>query len=155
MLTESVGGVRAFEPIVETLRTGKPGFDIAHGMTMFEFVERHPQQTQGFQAAMSERTAALARSVAAGYDFTPKILRQCRQVMPAGGRVLIIERLIPANPADAVPVFVSDLNMLVFTGGQERTNAEYGQLLAAAGLNLETVQPVAPPYGVIAGAQAS
>jgi hypothetical protein len=53
MLIESVGGVRAFEPIAETIRTGKPGFDIVHGMTMFEFVEQHPQQTQGFQAAIS------------------------------------------------------------------------------------------------------
>ena len=41
--------------------------------------------------------------------------------------------------------------MLVVTGGQERTNAEYGQLLAEAGLNLAKVQPVAPPFGVIEG----
>ena len=46
---------------------------------------------------------------------------------------------------------LSDLNMLVFTGGQERTNTEYGQLLAAAGLSLANVQPVAAPYGVIEG----
>jgi hypothetical protein len=34
---------------------------------------------------------------------------------------------------------------------QERTNTEYGQLLAAAGLNLARVQPVAAPYGIIEG----
>lgn len=50
-----------------------------------------------------------------------------------------------------MPVLLSDLNMLVLTGGQERTNAEYGQLLAEAGLSLAKVQPVAPPYGVIEG----
>ena len=65
--------------------------------------------------------------------------------------MLIVERLIPDNPADAVPVLLSDLTMLVVTGGQERTNAEYGQLLAEAGLNLAKVQPVASPYGVIEG----
>jgi hypothetical protein len=44
--------------------------------------------------------------------------------MAAGGRVLIVERLIPDDPADALPVLLSDMNMLVFTGGQERTNGE-------------------------------
>jgi len=71
--------------------------------------------------------------------------------MAADGRVLIVERLIPDDPADAVPVLLSDLTMLAVTGGQERTNAEYGQLLAEAGLNLAKVQPIAPPYGVIEG----
>lgn len=42
-------------------------------------------------------------------------------------------------------------NMLVFTGGRERTNAEYGQLLHDAGLTLGKIQPVAAPYGVIEG----
>lgn len=63
----------------------------------------------------------------------------------------IVERLIPANPADAVPVLLSDLNMLVITGGQERTNAKYSDLLAAAGLATAAVHPLASPYGVIEG----
>ena len=71
--------------------------------------------------------------------------------MAPGGRVLIIERLLPDDPARALPTLLSDLNMLVITGGQERTNAEYGRLLAAAGLRLGQIQPVAPPYGVIEG----
>jgi O-methyltransferase domain len=54
--------------------------------------------------------------------------------MRPGSRVLIAERLIPGNPRDAVPVLLSDLNMLLLSGGQERTNAEYGGLLAAAGV---------------------
>jgi hypothetical protein len=48
-----------------------------------------------------------------------------------------------------VPVLLSDLTMLVVTGGQERTNAEYGQLLAQVGLTLASIQPIAPPYGVL------
>ncbi len=47
MLVESLGGVRAFEPIIETVRTGTPGVDVAHGMSVFEFVETHPQLAQG------------------------------------------------------------------------------------------------------------
>ena len=41
--------------------------------------------------------------------------------------------------------------MLVVTGGQERTNAEYARLLAAAGLRPGRIQPVTAPYGVIEG----
>jgi hypothetical protein len=81
-----------------------------------------------------------------------QILTTCRRAMADHARVLIVERLIPNDPVDAVPVLVSDLNMLIVTGGQERTNAEYGALLSAAGLDLVKVEPVASPYGVIEGA---
>jgi SAM-dependent methyltransferase len=79
------------------------------------------------------------------------ILRNCRRAMARGGRVLIVERLIPDHPGDAVPTLLSDINMLVITGGRERTNAEYSDLLAAAGLAVGKVQPMAFPYGLIEG----
>jgi hypothetical protein len=47
---------------------------------------------------------------------------------------------------------LSDLNMMVLTGGQERTEEEYARLLATADLRLTRVLPVAYPYGVIEGA---
>jgi hypothetical protein len=50
-----------------------------------------------------------------------------------------------------VPVLLSDLNILLLSGGQERTNAEYGTLLAAAGLRSGRIQAVAAPYSVIEG----
>jgi SAM-dependent methyltransferase len=83
-----------------------------------------------------------------------EILGNCRRALARGGRVLIVERLIPGDPGQAVPTLLSDINMLVITGGQERTDAEYGALLAAAGLRLTAVRPVAFPYGVIEGVPA-
>ena len=80
-----------------------------------------------------------------------QILTACRHAMAGHGRVLIVERLIPDDPAAAVPVLVSDINMLVVTGGKERTNAEYGELLAAARLSQGRILPVGSPYGVIEG----
>jgi hypothetical protein len=80
-----------------------------------------------------------------------ELLGNCRRAMSDSGRVLVVERLIPEDGSDPVPTLLSDINMLVITGGQERTNAEYGELLRAAGLKLGNVRPVAFPYGVIEG----
>jgi SAM-dependent methyltransferase len=80
-----------------------------------------------------------------------RILANCRQAMAPGGRVLIVERLIPDDPATAVPALVSDLNMLIVTGGLERTNDEYHRLLTAAGFRPGAVLPVVPLYGIIEG----
>jgi hypothetical protein len=44
------------------------------------------------------------------------------------------------------------LNMLVLTGGQERTKEEYARLFVSAGLRLTSMLPVAYPYGVFEGA---
>ena len=74
--------------------------------------------------------------------------------MARTGRVLIVERLIPEEGSDPVPTLLSDINMLVLTGGKERTNAEYSELLETAGLKLETVRAVAFPYGIIEAAVA-
>jgi SAM-dependent methyltransferase len=229
-------GFGAHEPIVDAVRTGKTGTEIAYGTGTMEQVRGDAQRAARFDAAMSERTAAFAASVAAAYDFTgmrviadigggngtllaailrrhqrlrgilfdvpdaarraervlrdagvagrceivagdffvsvpegadgyllanvlhdwddhraAAILQTCGRAMNPCGRVLIAERLIPDDPRDAVPVLLSDLNMLLLSGGQERTNAEYGALLAAAGLRPGRIQPVAPPYGVIEG----
>jgi hypothetical protein len=42
-------------------------------------------------------------------------------------------------------VLISDITMLVVTGGRERTNAEYGQVLHDAGFTVGKIQPVAAP----------
>ena len=56
--------------LIETVRTGKPGLDIAYGMGIFEFLSHHPELAQGFQAAMSERTEVFAPSVAVNTTST-------------------------------------------------------------------------------------
>src|SRR3984885_13685521 len=56
-------------------------------------------------------------------DRAVAILAECRKAMAKDGRVLIVERLIPDDPEQALPTLLSDLNMLIVTGGKERTNA--------------------------------
>jgi SAM-dependent methyltransferase len=235
MLADTIG-FDSYMPIIDAVRTGKTGTELAYGTTTMERVRGDAERAARFDAAMSERTAAFAPSLAATYDFSAmrviadigggqgtllaailrrhqhlrgilfdvpdaarraervvrdagladrceivggdffagvpegadgyvlanvlhdwedrssvQILQACRRAMNPGGRVLIVERLIPDDPRDAVPVLLSDLNMLLLSGGQERTSAEYGALLAEAGLRLSRIEPVAMPYGVIEG----
>jgi hypothetical protein len=42
-----------------------------------------------------------------------------------------------------------DLNMMVMTGGKERTEKEFAQLLNAAGFKLVRVIPMKVPAGII------
>jgi O-methyltransferase domain/Dimerisation domain len=233
---DAIGAIGGFEHILDTVRSGRPGFEAAHGIALFDWLDRHPEMAAVFDAAMSERTAAFAPSVAAGCDFSdvrtivdvgggqgtllreilrrhshlegvlfelpaltararealagPEvadrcevvsgdffarvpagadcyvlanvlhdwddaestvILRNCRQAMARRGRVMIVERRIPGKDGDPVPALLSDINMLVITGGRERTDAEYGALLEAAGLKLGQILPAAFPYCVIEG----
>ncbi len=237
LLTDALGGLGAFDHILDTVHTGKPAFESVFGMGIFEFLARHPEKAAAFDAAMSERTAAFAPSVASSYDFpgmrrvvdvgggrgtllaailaarpelrgvvfdlpnvtgteatlraagvidrcevaagdfflsVPSgadcyllanvlhdwddkralaILRNCRRAMLENGKVLVIERMILADPARSLPTLLSDINMLVMTGGLERTDDEYARLLADADLRLTRVLPVAFPYGVFEASQ--
>jgi hypothetical protein len=233
---DAIGAIRGFEHILETVRTGRPGFDVASGTQLFESLKRDPDAAGAFDAAMSERTAAFASSVAAGYDFSDtrtvvdvgggqgtllvellrhhshlggvvfevpevaaraaaalaetdladrcevvagdffsgvpegadcyvlanvlhdwndtdctSILGNCRRAMARHGKLLIVERRVLGRDADPVPTLLSDINMLVITGGRERTDREYEQLLDAAGLRLGAIRSAAFPYCVIEG----
>jgi hypothetical protein len=65
------------------------------------------------------------------------ILRTIRAAMGERSRLLVVEPIVPdcpgTSPYDAM-IASTDLNMLVVTGGRERTEAEFRALLDAAGL---------------------
>jgi hypothetical protein len=238
LLYDSLGGLRAFDHILEAVRTGEPAFGSAFGMGVFEFLAGHPEAAVAFDAAMSERTSVFAPTVASAYDFSRMrkimdvggghatlitailaahpnlhgvildlpnvvpgaeakikaagiadrcgvvagdffesvpsgadcyimanvlhdwndersiaILRNCRRAMPDGAKVLVVERMIFADPVQSIPTLLSDINMLVITGGMERTDNEYHRLFAEADLGLTRVLPVAFPYGIFEASQ--
>ena len=93
-------------------------------------------------------------------DRCVTILSNCRQAMKADGKVLIVEPVVPGTvkPSFALlGVIMSDLNMLMNTGGKERTEEEFASLLRAADLELTGVSRVPKPstLSVIEGAVAS
>lgn len=67
------------------------------------------------------------------------ILRQCRKALEPNGRILIIEDVLPGKVDAGMPLIESDLLMLVCHNGQERTLAEYEELLVREGFRLESV----------------
>jgi hypothetical protein len=73
-----------------------------------------------------------------------ELLRRCRHAMPAQARLIVIERIVPerlGTSANDRAVARSDLNMLVALSGRERTAAQFGALLDAAGLTLKRITP--------------
>lgn len=77
-----------------------------------------------------------------------RILKNCRQAMPQDGKLLVIEMLIPDDNRPS-PAQLIDLDMLVMTGGLERTASEYGALLSQAGLRLHRLIPTGSPYHLV------
>jgi hypothetical protein len=77
-----------------------------------------------------------------------QILGHCRKAMSQRGRLLLVEMVLP--PGDTPhPGKILDMIMLVVPGGRERTEPEYGQLLAKAGFKLERVVPTASPVSIV------
>jgi hypothetical protein len=77
-------------------------------------------------------------------DRATMILRRCREAMPARGRIMVIERVLPATTAPGVPrdPMLSDLHMLAIYGGQVRTLTEFQALFRRAGLRFAAVRPL-------------
>lgn len=76
------------------------------------------------------------------------ILRNCRMAMKPGARLLIVEFVLPEGDTPHFGKIV-DMVMLTIPGGEERTSAEYGVLLAAAGLKMTRVYPTASDVSIV------
>jgi len=66
------------------------------------------------------------------------ILKNVRKAIPAGGRLLVIDAVLPEGNEPS-PGKLFDMNMLVMTGGRERTEREFREILGAAGFELVRV----------------
>lgn len=83
-------------------------------------------------------------------DHCRRILGNIAKAMTPEGRVLVIEFVMPES-AEPHPAKFMDLNMLAVTeGGTERTEREFEELFASAGLKLEAIHPLTgSPIGVV------
>ncbi len=76
------------------------------------------------------------------------ILRNCHSGMGHSARLLVIERVIPPGNEPMIGKLI-DINMLVLSGGRERTQAEYRVLLEAAGFNLLGIFPTQADISIL------
>ncbi len=82
------------------------------------------------------------------------ILKNCHRAMRPKATLLLIEQMLPSAivpSATTQSQTLADLNMLVRTGGQERTEEEFRALLSAAGFDLVGVTATQTAHSVIKG----
>ena len=86
------------------------------------------------------------------HDWTDEkseaILRNVRAAIRPGGHVAIIETVLPEEVGPSTG-YLMDLNMMVMTGGRERSAADFGALLERTGFRLENVTPTPIPLSVV------
>ncbi|MFD8572221.1 methyltransferase [Streptomyces sp. NPDC059639] len=77
-----------------------------------------------------------------------RILRTCREAMPAHGRLLTVNAMIPAGN-EPHPGKTIDMLMMTVLNGRGRTRAEYEELLTAAGFTVTGFLEPSPHASVV------
>jgi len=135
MLCDLPGVLERAKPLIE-----------ADGLT--DRIDLKP--TNFFESVPAGADAYLMRHII--HDWTDEqslvILKNIRKVIGSGGRLLVIEGVVPAGNDPSFSKLL-DLNMMVMPGGKERTEAEYRALFAAGGFRLERVVPTASEIQVL------
>ncbi len=73
-----------------------------------------------------------------------RLLQSCRRAMKKGSKILVVDAVITGLNAPH-PGKMMDVNMLVATGGKERTADEFRQLFEKAGLQFNRAIPLSIP----------
>lgn len=87
-------------------------------------------------------------------DRATEILRTCRRAMGAEAKLLIVEGVYPGRidqSDESRGAAANDVNMLVCTGGRQRSEAAFCSLYAAAGFRLTRIVPTETPVKVVEG----
>ena len=77
------------------------------------------------------------------------ILGNCREAMPEGAKLAIVERLLPERAADDPAAIMVDLHMMTITGGRARSLGDFTTLLTKAGLTRSKVTPTSSGLAII------
>jgi hypothetical protein len=90
-------------------------------------------------------------------DRAVTILKTCHRAMGKNGKLLIVESVYPSRIDQSLAsrgAAANDVNMLVNTGGRQRSEAEFRALYHAAGFTLLRIVPTQGRVSVIEGAHA-
>jgi len=81
-------------------------------------------------------------------ELATTILKNCRNQIPANGKLILVDCVVPETDEPHFSKFI-DLNMLVMTGGKERTAREFEKLLEGAGFRLSRLIPTDLPTSIV------
>ena len=88
------------------------------------------------------------------HDWTDEqclqILSHCRKVIPAQGRLLVVECIVPAGNGRSISKDF-DITMMNVPGGLERTEAQFRTLFARAGFELSSITATATMVSIAEG----
>lgn len=70
----------AYGQLPAAVRSGRPAFDLAFGMPVFDYFAAHPEHGAAFDRAMARVSAPEDAAIAASFDFG-----SCRQLIDVGG----------------------------------------------------------------------
>ena len=103
-----------------------------------------------FQAVPAGGDAYILSTVICNWDEERAItiLKNCHRAMTKGSKLLLVEIVLPPGDTPS-PGKLLDLQMMVITGGRDRTEAEYRTLLEAADFTLTQVVPTPSERSVI------
>jgi hypothetical protein len=83
-------------------------------------------------------------------DLCLKILKGCRAGVNSGGRLLVVDPVIP-KVNDFSTGKIMDIEMLIFPGGHERTEEQFRALFVAAGWRVSRIIPTDSPVSIVEG----
>ncbi len=136
--------------------------------TLFDLPHVADGARNGPLAAIEGRASILSgdmfESVPAGFDAymmkyiihdwnderSRKLLANCRKGVNAGGRLLVVDQVVPPGNQFA-PSKIMDLTMLLFIDGLERTEAQFRELFASSGWRLTRIVPTQAPLCIVEG----
>lgn len=103
-----------------------------------------------FTDAMPKADAYLLMNIIHDWpdEESVRILSGIRKRMPANGKVLIIETVVPTAPGPHLSKEL-DIAMMVLPGGKERTQDEYAALAAKCSLRLQRAISTQSPYSIL------
>ncbi|HEY7552995.1 MAG TPA: methyltransferase [Hyphomicrobiaceae bacterium] len=215
-----------------SIKTGVPGFVLAHGRPTYEFLESHPELGAPFNRWMNRQSAMHNLAIADAYDFTDcrvmadigggqgstlaalldrhrslrgilfdkpsvvektaleidrlrdrceviggdmlssvpadadlymikrvlmiwgddeavRVLKNCVARLPPGGKILVVEMVMPPVGEPGPATTFDILMLLANKGGRIRTEGEFRALFTAAGLKLERVIRTRSPNALL------
>lgn len=123
---------RALERLPDTIRTGEPGFVLAHGMPVYEYMAQHPALGEVFDRWMTHQSDAHNAAIVAAYDFSP--FHTVADI--GGGQGSTLAAILRANPTQRgilfdVPKVIAHVAPLTAADVADRCDVLAGDMMKA------------------------